>query len=146
MNSKRILLIIAVSLLYSCGGKQNSPVECVSTFIKASMEHDITKAWSTLSPEAQAFYNSLGEKNRKSGRGILEHDISEVLKFRNEKDFKIAADSINPNLVSLTTVSGIEYIIETTPIDGEYKLKDEISVRNVIKCIAVNIMSKDYYQ
>ncbi|HEY3252291.1 MAG TPA: hypothetical protein VGK25_14375 [Ignavibacteria bacterium] len=147
--SKMVKYLISIVLsiaIYSCGKMQNSPVDSVTIFIKAAEEHDITKAWSTLSPEAQSYYNDIGEKNRKSGKGILEHDISEVVKFRNKTDYKITADSSNPNIVLIIVNGGSAvFRIETVAENNDYKLKDGNSVRNALNSVAADMVRKDYY-
>jgi len=152
MNLNKYLTIYAacclpiIFILVSCGNKYESPTVCVNTFIKSAVEHDMARAWSTLSPEAQVFYNELGIKNRKSGRGILEHDINEVKKFRESKSgYTIETMINNPSKLILKVSGGDTFIIETMDIDGSYKIKDAESVRNVIKGIALEIVKKEYY-
>ena len=138
-----IILIISIS---SCSSRKNSPVNCVAAFIIASEQHDMTNAWELLSPEAQKYYNEIGEKNRKSGKGILEHDISEIKSFRRLRtDYNIETDSANSSLVKIKTRAGLVYEILTTDIDGDYRLKDGNAVRNLINGIAVDIIKKEYY-
>lgn len=140
-----ICFLFLFAVLNSCSTKYETSVDCVNAFIKSAEDHDMTKAWNTLSPEAQAFYNDLGIKNRKSGRGILEHDINEVKKFRENSGFRIDVQQNDKNKLILTTKDSETFIIETTEIDGSYKIKDAVSVRNVLKGIASEIVKKEYY-
>lgn len=141
------LIAVVTILLSSCGDNRNTPSYCVTTFIIAAEQHDMAKAWNTLSPYAQQYYNQIGEKNRKSGRGILEHDISEIKSFRNiKRDYKIEVDTVNPSTIRIKTYGGLVFNIQTTEIDGEYKLSDGIAVKNLINGIAVDFVRKEYYQ
>lgn len=146
MQYRNIILICVLPVIcitFSCGGKFSSPAECVNTFILAAMQHDITRAWNTLSPEAQAFYNSIGEKNRKSGKGILEHEISEITKFKVDgSDFNVVSETSTQ--VKIVT-SGEEIIIETIDLGDNHKLKDVNSVRKIIKAITIESVKIDYY-
>ena len=140
---KYFVLLILAPVFFSCSNKSSSPVDCVTSFISAAEQHDMTNAWNTLSPEAQAFYNDIGEKNRKSGKGILEHDISEITKFKNkDSDYKI--ENSESNKVKIIT-SKEEIVIETINIDGSFRIKDGNSVRNVIKTISLESVKKEYY-
>ncbi len=144
-----IYLVFLFVVLSSCSTKHESSIDCVNAFIKSAKEHDMTKAWNTLSPEAQAFYNDLGVKNRKSGRGILEHDVNEVKKFRENSDYRIDINQndtkVGKNKLILTPKDSEMLIIETIEIDGSYKIKDAVSVRNILKGIASEIVKKEYY-
>jgi len=106
----------------------------------------MTKAWGTLGPEALAYYNEIGEKNRKSGKGILEHDVSEIKKFRPKgNDYIVINDSVNNNLVKIILNDGKEFGIITIEYEGEYKIKDYSSVKNILTVIALETVNKDYY-
>jgi hypothetical protein len=141
------LFASVIIFLSSCGDNRGTPSYCVTTFIIAAEQHDISKAWNTLSPYAQQYYNQIGERNRKSGKGILEHDISEIKSFRNiKRDYKIEVDTLNPSTIRIKTYGGLVFNIQTTEIDGEYKLSDGIAVRNLINGIAVDLIKKEYYQ
>jgi len=145
MNSRHIYYIIGLIILVSaCAKKQTTSVDCVTSFVIACQEHDISKAWNLLSPEAQQFYNDIGEKNRKSGKGILEHDISEAVKFKNENAYKITGDSVNTSMVRVISPERV-FDIETVNMNGEYKIKEGTSVSGLIKIIAVEIEPKNYY-
>lgn len=135
--------MILFVMLFSCGGKKNSPTECVNSFISAAMSHDMSKAWGNLSPEAQASYNEIGEKNRKSGKGILEHDISEITKFRIEgKDYTLAE---SPRDEIIITFGNEEITVVLANVNGVYQIKDWNSVKNIIKAIAAETVKKEYY-
>lgn len=146
---KHILIFIlftATITFFSCGDNRNTPSYCVTTFIIAAEQHDISKAWNTLSPNAQQYYNQIGEKNRKSGKGILEHDISEIKSFRNiKKDYKLEVDTANSSTIRIKTYGGLFFNIQTTEVDGEYKLSDGLAVKNLINGIAVDFVRKEYY-
>jgi hypothetical protein len=87
VNAKNILvfLILFSIFLYSCGNIHQSPNGCVVAFIVASEQKDMTKAWTILGPDAQSYYNSLGEKMRKSGKGALENELNKITRFRSVK-------------------------------------------------------------
>jgi hypothetical protein len=140
---RKSVYILLLLTSFACGNKFTTSEECVNTFISAARQHDMGKAWNTLSPDARAFYNDIGEKNRKSGKGILEHDILEVTKFKTSgNDFRVeAGDNNSVKIIS----SGIETVIETTNINGEYRIKDGISVRNIIKAISSESVKREYY-
>lgn len=99
-----------------------------------------------LSPEAQKFYNSLGEKNRKSGKGILESEIKNIKYFKNiKKDYSIRKDKENPENVRIVLSGAGEYLISTFKVDEGYKIKDGNSVRNVLQGIAAEYENKNLY-
>lgn len=139
-------MFIIVPLFTSCSGKKLSPEECVSAFIVAAQQHDMGKAWDLLSPEAQGYYNDIGDKNRKSGKGILEHDISEASSFLEQnKDFRIEPDAGNPSLIKIAQNNGAVFDILTVNSDGSSKIKGGIDVKNLIKAIAGKVTEKEYY-
>jgi len=149
-NIRNIYTIFTVSILvlviHSCGSRKNTPTNCVAAFIIAAEEHDMNKAWEVLSPEAQQYYNDIGDKNRKSGKGILEHDISEIKSFRRIRtDYKLETDSTDKSLIRIKTYGGLFFNVQTADINGDFKLKDGIAVKNLIKGIAVDIIKKEYY-
>lgn len=123
-------------ILFSCQNIHKSPDGAVVAFIVAAEQRDMTKAWNILSPELQAYYNGLGEKMRKSGRGALENEIARIQKFRSvKKDYTIQVDSTDVKTVNLITIGGPTHRVETVDIDGDYKIKDEVSLRNLFSAI-----------
>lgn len=140
------IAVISLVLLYSCGNIHQTPEGAVVAFIVAAEQRDMTKAWNVLSPDLQAHYNSLGEKMRKSGRGALENEIARIKTFRSvKKDYRLKADSITTTTVRLITVGGNDHLVETIQIDGDYKIKDEKSLRNLLDVITAEENKKDGY-
>ena len=140
------LFFFAMTLFYSCGNIHETPNGCVVAFIVAAEQRDMTKAWNILGSDAQSSYNNLGEKMRKSGRGALENEISRISKFRSvKKDYKIEIDSDNPNLVKIVTIGGPQHPVETINENGNYKIKDIYSVRNLLNGISAEIIKKEDY-
>lgn len=138
MKSVISLLIILNALLYlsGCQNIHKSPDGCVVAFIVAVEQRDMTKAWNILSPEAQAYYNLMGEKMRKSGKGALENEIARITKFRSVKrDYRIVLDTANTDVVNLVIIGGPTHSVTTINIDGDYKIKDEVSMRNLLSGI-----------
>ncbi|MCX7878298.1 MAG: hypothetical protein N2510_06605 [Ignavibacteria bacterium] len=115
-------------------------------FIVAAEQRDMTKVWNTLGPEAQAYYNSEGEKLRKSGKGILESEIATISKFRSvKKDYLIKKDSVNPEIVNIVTIGGPVHKVLTENYDGNYKIKDHHSVRELLKGISAETIRNRSY-
>ena len=142
MNSGKIKqyffsLILLLLLFSSCGKPQMNPNACVVAFILAVEQHDMSKAWGLLGPEAQGYYNNLGEKQRRSGKGALENEVNKIKTFRSiRKDYKLQADKENPNIVKLVTFAGPEHLIETVNDNGDYKIKDGQSLKNLFDGIS----------
>ena len=128
------ILVFAAAIHFSgCRNIHKSPDGCVVAFIVAAEQRDMTKAWNTLGPEAQAYYNDQGEKMRKSGRGALENEIARITKFRSVKqDYRLVIDSTNSDIVNLVTIGGPTHPIKTINIDGDFKIKDESSLKNLL--------------
>ncbi|MCC6864976.1 MAG: hypothetical protein IT280_02320 [Ignavibacteria bacterium] len=143
---KSVIIVLLLIILYSCSNIQNSPDGAVVAFIVAAEQRDMSKAWNILSPELQNYYNGLGEKMRKSGKGALENEIAGIIKFRSvKKDYKLIVDSTNKNNVNLVTIGGPTHLIETIDIDGYYKIKDEKSLRNLLNGITAESKKKESY-
>ncbi|MCI0714943.1 MAG: hypothetical protein L0Y77_01290 [Chlorobi bacterium] len=139
------IILLVFAQFCSCGNIHKTPNGCVVAFIVAAEQRDMTKAWNILGPDAQSSYNSLGEKMRKSGRGALENEISRISKFRIVKrDYKIVVDSTDPNLVKIVTIGGPEHRIETINENGNYKIKDIYSVRNLLNGISAEVKNEHY--
>jgi hypothetical protein len=142
MNSATIkryffFLLLFLLLFSSCGKPHVSPNACVVAFILAVEEHDMSKAWGLLGPEAQGYYNDLGEKQRRSGKGAFENEVNKIKTFRSiRKDYKLQADKENPNIVRLITFAGPEHLIETVDDNGDYKIKDAQSLKNLFDGIS----------
>lgn len=141
------LLIFAAALQFpGCQNIHKSPDGCVVAFIVAAEQRDMTKAWNTLGPEAQAYYNDLGEKMRKSGRGALENEIARITKFRSVKqDYKLVVDSTNSDIVNLVTIGGPTHPIKTINIEEDYKIKDESSLKNLLAGITAEKRKDEGY-
>ncbi len=133
-----LLAFMALMLLTiaSCQNIHKSPDGAVVAFIVAAEQRDMTKAWNILSPELQAYYNGLGEKMRKSGRGALENEIARITKFRTvKKDYTINVDGANGSIINLVTVGGPTHKVETMDVGGDFKIKDEASMKNLLDAI-----------
>lgn len=142
----KLLLISGALIVYACGNIHTHPDGAVVAFIVAAEQRDMTKAWNILSPELQTYYNGLGEKMRKSGRGALENEIARITKFRSvKKDYRLEKDSTNENNVRLVTIGGPTHLIETISVDGDFKIKDEKSLRNLLDGITAESKKNDGY-
>lgn len=143
IKSAAIAVLLAV---YSCGNIHTNPDGAVVAFIIAAEQRDMTKAWNILSPELQSHYNSLGEKMRKSGRGALENEIARITKFRTvKKDYVIKQDSLNNTVINIVTLGGPVHKIETVEVGGDFKIKDEASLKNLLEGISAERKEKDAY-
>ena len=141
-----ILTIISIVFMASCGNIHTSPEGAVVAFIVAAEQRDMTKAWNVLSPDLQAYYNSLGEKMRKSGKGALENEIARISKFRTvKKDYKLQVDSVTNTNVNIVTIGGPVHPVETIQIGEEFKIKDEKSLRNLLNSITAEEKKKEGY-
>lgn len=149
MNKTKILALsaaILAILLYSCGNIHTKPDGAVVAFIVAAEQRDMTKAWNVLSPDLQTYYNGLGEKMRKSGKGALENEIARITKFRSvKKDYRLQVDSSNTNNVYLVTIGGPSHLVETVQIDGDFKIKDEKSLRSLLDAITAEQKKNEGY-
>lgn len=142
MLSRVLIAFMFTIVLSSCQNIHKTPDGCVVAFIVAAEQRDMTKAWNVLSPQLQAHYNGLGEKMRKSGRGALENEIARIQKFRSvKKDYTIQIDSTDQRTVNIITIGGPVHRVETVDIDGDFKIKDEVSLRNLLAGIT-EIQSK----
>jgi hypothetical protein len=153
MNAKTfaaflIYCTIALSSLaaLNCGKNYDNAVAAITAFIIGAEQHDMGKLWNMLGPEAQAFYNDLGEKQRRSGRGALEREINNIKTFRSLKnDYRLKEDKDSPGTVKIILLGAVEYPVATIK-DGEtYKIKDGPSVRNLLNGIAFQKNQKDDY-
>jgi hypothetical protein len=131
------LLVLMLSIaVCSCNKPQADSKGCVVAFILSAEQHDMTKAWGLLGPDAQAYYNNMGEKQRRSGKGAMENEINKIKSFRSaKKDYKIQGDKNNTDVVKIVTIAGPEHIVETVNENGDYKIKDWPSVKNILDCI-----------
>lgn len=148
MRKKIITLIPFFFILnfISCGKITDTPDGCVVAFIVAAEEHDMNKAWFLLGTEAQNYYNGLGEKQRRSGKGALENDVKKIKRFRNvRKDYKIVKDKEKPDLIKIMLIGGQEFNIETVSEDGSYKIKDGNSVKNLLNGITAESERENGY-
>ncbi len=83
---------------------------------------------------------------RKSGKGALENEIARITKFRSvKKDYTIQVDSVNSTVVNIVTIGGPVHKVETVAIDGDYKIKDLASLKNLLDGITAEAKSKDGY-
>jgi len=143
-----LLAFMALMLLTiaSCQNIHKSPDGAVVAFIVAAEQRDMTKAWNILSPELQAYYNGLGEKMRKSGRGALENEIARITKFRTvKKDYTINVDGANGSIINLVTVGGPTHKVETMDVGGDFKIKDEASMKNLLDAITAESTKEKGY-
>jgi hypothetical protein len=116
----------------------------VVAFIVAAQERNMGKAWALLGKEAQDYYNSLGQKQRRSGKGALENEIKRIKKFRAVKtDYTVVKDSVGVNTVIIIT-TGERFRIETINEDGNYKVRDGNSVRSLLKGITAELGEEGY--
>jgi hypothetical protein len=136
---KKIPAFICILLFFipiSCGKITDTPDGCVVAFIVACEERDMTKAWNHLGPDAQNYYNGLGEKQRRSGKGALENEVNRIKRFRNvKKDYKIVKDKDKPDLIKIMLIGDQEFNVETIDENGSYKIRDGNSVRNLLNGI-----------
>lgn len=140
------LYIFSIILISSCQKINQSPEGCVVAFIVSAEERNMAKAWEMLSPEVQAYYNSQGEKMRKSGKGALENEIAKITKFRSvKKDYLVQPEDTVPGRVKIVSVGGPEHIIETINVDGNYKIKDIASLKNLFEGISAEIKKENSY-
>jgi hypothetical protein len=145
-NIKITLALLVMVFFHGCANIHTTPDGAVVAFIVAAEQRDMTKAWNTLSPELQAYYNGQGEKMRKSGRGALENDIAKITKFRTvKKDYTIQADSVNRSFINIVTAGGPVHKIETVQIEGDYKIKDAASLKNLLDGITGEVSKKEGY-
>jgi hypothetical protein len=83
---------------------------------------------------------------RKSGKGALENEINRISKFRSvKKDYRIETDSANANIVKIVTIGGPVHIIETINVDGNFKIKDETSLKHLLDGITAQLNTKETY-
>lgn len=145
-STSAVFILNFILFAYSCGNIHQSPDGCVVAFIVAAEQRDMTKAWNVLGPDAQSYYNSLGEKMRKSGKGALENEISKIAKFRSVKrDYRIELDTANHDMVMIVTIGGPAHLVETINIGGDYKIKNETSLKNLLDGITAEVSKKDGY-
>lgn len=145
-NIKICLAVLTALMIHGCANIHTTPDGAVVAFIVAAEQRDMTKAWNVLSPELQAYYNGQGEKMRKSGRGALENEIARITKFRTvKKDYRIQVDSANNTSVNIVTIGGPVHKIETVQIDGDYKIRNESSLRNLLDGITAEVNKKEGY-
>lgn len=138
MKLSRLLLIIFVFICFACGKKtSDNPRGCVTYFILSLEQHDMSKAWDYLGKDAQAYYNDLGDKMRKSGKGAFENEINRIKSFRNARsDYSIRSDKENVNNMHIVTSGGMDFIVETEEIDNSFKIKNYNSVKSVLLSIS----------
>lgn len=146
----KLSIIILTALLvlssFNCGKNYDNNVAAITAFIIGVEQHDMGKLWSMLGPEAQQFYNNLGEKQRRSGRGALEREINNIKTFRSLKnDYRIKEDKENPGNVKIIILGGAEFIVGTINEGSSYKIKDGPSVRNLLNGITFEKNQKDDY-
>lgn len=131
-----IILFLLLFFTSSCNKVSNSPRGCVTSFIVAVEQHDMSKAWGLLGKDAQAYYNDLGEKQRHSGKGALENEIDMIKSFRNaSKDYAIRKDKDNEENIKLVVLGTREFIIETVDEGDGFKIKNQQSVKNIFNVI-----------
>lgn len=146
---KKTVFIFPVLLclfIFSCGKTSNSPRGCVSQFIISIEQHDMSKSWGLLGNDAQAYYNSLGEKQRRSGKGAFENEIDKIITFRSAKtDYSIHEDKGVQDTIKLIVFGGKEFNINIEEKDGNYRIKDSQSVRNVLNVISGELKQNEHF-
>lgn len=145
---KRLHLCVLLASLFiiSCGKPQTTPNACVVALILSIEQHDMSKAWGLLGQDAQGYYNSLGEKQRRSGKGAFENEVNKIKTFRSiRKDYRLQPDKDNSNIVKLVTFAGPEHLIETVNDNGEYKIRDGQSIKNLFDGISGEIDNSKGY-
>lgn len=141
-----LALFICALTLNSCKTLNESSEGCVVSFIVAAENRNMNRAWDILSPEAQQYYNGQGEKMRKSGKGALENEIARIIKFRSiKKDYRLEIDSTNNMNINIVVIGGATHIVATENIDGNYKLKNETSVRSLLEGITLEARKNEGY-
>ena len=147
MKNLLTLLFIFLIFFISCGKKvSDTPKGCITAFIIAVEQHDMNKAWESLGPDAQAFYNDLGEKMRKSGKGALENEVNRIKSFRNaQRDYSMKNDKNTAGNVRLITSGGMEFVIDMEEHDNAYKIKNGPSVRSILTVIASQVDNQTPY-
>jgi len=134
-------ILIAFS---SCDKASNNPRGCVTTFIIALEQHDMSKAWGLLGKDAQSYYNQLGERQRRSGKGAFENEINRIKTFRNARhDYSIRTDKDSQDGMKLVVSGGKEFKIQISNEDGEFKIKDESSVKNILVVITGELKTEE---
>lgn len=140
---KEIIIILSFALalmIDSCGRITDTPDGCVVDFIVAVEQHDMSKAWNLLGANAQAFYNDLGEKQRRSGKGALENEVNRIKVFRSvKKHYRISKDKEKPDMIKIIIYGGQEFQVETINDNGNYRIKDGNSVRNLLTGITAEL-------
>jgi hypothetical protein len=130
------LSILTLLLIASCGSESDSPKGCVTSFIIAIEQHDMSKAWGMLGQDAQTYFNSLGERQRRSGKGAFENEIDKIKTFRNlRKDYAIHEDKGVQDTIKLIVYGGKVFNVNIANDEGSYKVKDEKSVKNILDVI-----------
>jgi hypothetical protein len=105
-------------------------------FIVAVEQHDMSKVWGLLGKDARAYYNDLGEKQRRSGKGALENEIDRIKTFRNAgKDYSIRKDKDNKDFINLVSPGSYDFIVETVDEGDGYVIKNAQSVKNILLVI-----------
>ena len=83
---------------------------------------------------------------RKSGRGALENEIARITKFRTvKKDYTINVDGANGSIINLVTVGGPTHKVETMDVGGDFKIKDEASMKNLLDAITAESTKEKGY-
>ncbi len=138
MKITAYLFLILIFMFISCGKKtSDNPRGCVTYFIVSIEQHDMSKAWDYLGKDAQAFYNDLGDKMRKSGKGAFENEVNKIKSFRNARtDYSIKIDKENSNNVHLISSGSIDNLVETEEVDNSFRIKNAASVKAILNVIA----------
>lgn len=138
------IVFIFILLLSSCGRESDSPKGCVISFIIAVEQHDMGKAWGLLGKNAQSYYNTLGERQRRSGKGAFENEIDKIKTFRNlRKEYGIHEDKGVQDTIKMIVYGGKEFRVNILNDGGDYKIKDEQSVRNILDVITAELKPKE---
>jgi hypothetical protein len=104
----------------------------------------MSKAWGLLGKDAQTYYNQLGEIQRRSGKGAFENEINRIKTFRNARyDYSIRKDKDTQDDMKLMVSGGKEFKIQISNEDGEFKIKDESSIKNILDVITGELKPND---
>lgn len=141
------VLIIGLILFTSCKKINESPMGCVVAVLD-SIEHlNPDVVWNNLSEETQKYFNSLGEKQRRSGKGALEIEIKKIQRLRAvNKDFRLEESKTNPEIIIIKlTNSETIYEIETMKEGKGYKIKNPASFGKLLEAVTLEKEIKEGY-
>ncbi len=144
---QKYLLIIALILFMSCKKINESPMGCVVTVLECVERLNPDIVWNNLSEETQKYFNSLGEKQRRSGKGAMEYEIKKIQRLRAvNKDFRLEESKTNPEIIIIKhTNSETIFEIETVKEGKGYKIRNADSFQKLLSAITLEKDVKDGY-